>query len=358
MSAVPFHIKIRRGIKNFFDKVLRVFSPKPSTEQINKSEIKKIFVIRINYRIGNMLFTTPMIQQLQNEFPQAKIDIMVGAPFTKVLFYGFKNIENIYDFPRELLKNPFEVWQYVRKLRNKEYDIVFNVNGGSTSDRIATLLARAKYKVSFCNKDSFTPVNRCVEREDMHVKHEALKPLELLKICAIEPDYNLKLSIALDDKELAWGKTELHKIIGKNNKKVIGIFRNARYDKKLEDTFWISLIENLQKHSIDELVFIDILSPDVPTKLTDQIFEYSQKNLRKLAAFMANLDAFICGDTGPMHLASASGVPTIALFKTTAPDLYGTLKESDRSIVLKDKNMQQITQEIDAHLESLEPFRH
>lgn len=356
MSAVPLHIKIRRAIKNLFDKVLRFISPKPSLEQIDKKEIKRIFVVRINYRIGNMLFVTPMIQQLQKEFPDAKIDVMVGAPFTKVLFSGFENVENIFDFPRELLKKPFEALQYVRKLRSQEYDIVFNVNGGSTSDRIATLLARSKYKVAFCNDDSFTPVNRCVKRGDTHIHHEALKPLELLKICSIKSDYTLKLSIALSEKELEWGRDELAQLTqGKKGRK-IGIFRNARYDKKLPDDFWKELIEELQKQSDSELVFVDILSPDVPVKLAEEMYEYAQKDLRKLAAFMANLDAFICGDTGPMHLASASGVPTIALFKTTAPDLYGTLKESDRSIVLKDKNIQQITQEINAHLESLEPY--
>ncbi len=358
MSAVPFHIKLRRAVKNFFDKILRFFSPKPSQELIDKSEIKRIFVVRINYRIGNMLFTTPMIQQLQHEFPNAKIDVMVGAPFTKVLFSGFENVENVYDFPRELLKKPLEMVRYVRMLRSQEYDIVFNINGGSTSDRIATLLARSKYKVAFCNDDSFTPVNRCVKREDTHIHHEALKPLELLKICGIEPDYSLKLSIALTFKELEWGKTELAKLTEGKKSRKIGIFRNARYDKKLPDDFWKELIEELQKQSDSELVFVDILSPDVPVRLTGEMYGYAQKDLRKLAAFMANLDAFICGDTGPMHLASASGVPTIALFKTTAPDLYGTLKESDCSIVLKDKDMEKITQEIDAHLESLEPFRH
>jgi len=348
--SAPFHVKLRRKIKKLTDRILRFFSPKPSKEKIDKREIKKIFVVRINYRIGNMLFTTPLIQQLQREFPDAKIDVMVGAPFTKVLFKGFTNVENVYDFPRKLLKQPLEALRYIAQLRSNEYDVVLNLNGGSTSDRIATLLARSKYKVAFCNDDSFTPVNRCVKREDVSIVHEALKPLELMKIFDIKPDYTLKLSIALNNEELAWGKKELEKVTQKEGKKVIGLFRNARYDKKLSDTFWLELVENLQKQSDEEIAFIDILSPDVPTKLSAQMHEYAQKDLRKLAAFMANLDAFICGDTGPMHLASASGVPTIALFKTTTPTLYGTLKESDLSLEMGDKSVEQIAQEIGEHI--------
>ncbi len=352
MSSIPFHVHMRRKIKDFFDSLLRYVSAKPSLETIPKEEINHILLIRINYRIGNMLFTTPMIEQLQKEFPSSKIDVLVGAPFTKVLFSGFDNVENIYDFPRDLLKHPIKLFAYVAKLRSNRYDVVININGGSTSDRLATMLAKAKYKVAFCNPNAYTPVNRCVKRQDTQQNHEALKPLELLKIFGIEPDYTLKLSISLSKEEKEWGKEELQKVVGQHGKKVVGIFRNARYDKKLPEQFWKELLVELQKH-LKDVVFVDILSPDIPKKLQEDVSEYSQKDLRKLAAFMASLDAFICGDTGPMHLASASGVPTIALFGITAPDLYGTLKESDKSIVLKDKSVTEVAREISNHIASI-----
>ncbi len=349
MSA-PLHVKFRRELKVVVGNSLRYFSPKLSNEIIDSFEIKSILVIRINYRIGNMLFTTPLIQQLQTNFPNAKIDVLIGAPFTKNLFTGFKNVENIYDFPRALLKHPVALFKYVRQLRAKKYDVVLNLNGNSSSDRLATLLAKSTYKVAFCNDTTFTPVNRCVKREDLEVNHEALKPLELMKIFDISPDYNLKLSIALSEKELERGREELFKLLGKkSNGKVFAIFRNARFDKLIDDEYWQELVQTLQK--IDKrIIFIDILSPDVPVKLSNEVVAYSQKDLRKLAAFMANLDAFICGDTGPMHLASASGVPTIALFKTTAPTLYGTLKDRDISLEIKDISVQEVAVKILKHL--------
>lgn len=347
--SIPLHVKFRRKLKIIVGNSLRYFSPKPSMNVIKSPEVKNMLVVRINYRIGNMLFTTPLIQQLQTSFPDAKIDVLIGASFTKNLFSGFENIENIYDFPRALLKHPMELFRYVKQLRSKKYDVVLNLNGNSSSDRLATLLASSTYKVAFCNDTTFTPVNRCVKRENLDVCHEALKPLELMKIFNISPNYELKLSIALSQKELQWGKEELSELINKDNKRVFAIFRNARFDKLIDDVYWKELVQSLQK--IDEkILFIDILSPDVPEKLSDEVVAYSQKDLRKLAAFMANLDAFICADTGPMHLASASGVPTIALFKTTAPALYGTLKESDKSLEMGEKSAQEVAKEILEHL--------
>jgi ADP-heptose:LPS heptosyltransferase len=79
----------------------------------------------------------------------------------------------------------------------------------------------------------------------------------------------------------------------------------------------------------------------------------SEKNLRTLAAKISNLDAFICGDTGPMHLASASGTATIALFKATSPTLYGTLGKKDLSLVMQGKSIEEIAHEIMTHLKAI-----
>ena len=129
----------------------------------------------------------------------------------------------------------------------------------------------------------------------------------------------------------------------------IGIFRDARGDKKLDDAWWKSLLDALYTLA-PELHIVDILDPNNTTPLRDDLQTLSEKNLRTLAAKIANLDAFFCGDTGPMHLASASKTPTIALFKTTSPEYYGTLGEKDLSLVLKDKPMDLVAKEILTHL--------
>jgi len=99
------------------------------------------------------------------------------------------------------------------------------------------------------------------------------------------------------------------------------------------------------------LIFIDILSPDVTKPLMETILSFAEKDLRKLGAFMSQLDVFICADTGPMHLACASGVATIALFRETSPQLYGPLGKNDLSLVMKDKTVAEISGEILQHIQ-------
>jgi ADP-heptose:LPS heptosyltransferase len=327
----PIHSIVRQKLQGYFLRLLKIIIPLKSSQEVIKEDLQKILVVRINYRIGNVLFITPIIEQLEQEFPNAKIDVLIGAGFTKTLFTGFSNVEDIFDFPRKKLKNPIELFKYIKHLRSKKYDAVFNVNYGSSSDKFATLLARSRYKIGFCQEELFTPVTHCVQKQD-NVKHASLKPLELMKAVGKKPNYALRMSIALSATELSNAKKSLEKLVdGYSYKKVIAIFRNARWEKKLEDSWWYKLVENIENRDTDILI-IDILSPDVKEPLRPDILHYEEKDLRKLAAFIANLDAFVCADTGPMHLASASGVPTIALFNTTDVDSYGPIGKDDQII--------------------------
>jgi len=345
----PLHSVLRQKFQGYFFRFLKVIVPVNISKDVIKDDIKRILIVRINYRIGNVLFITPIIQQLEDEFADAKVDILVGAGFTKTLFSGFKNVDKVFDFPRKKLKNPVELIRYINYLRSTKYDLVLNVNYGSSSDKTAILLSKSRYKVGFCQDDLFSAVTHCVEKKD-GVLHASLKPLELMKALGKEPNYNYRMDIALSEEELLEGKRNLNSLIdGSSYKKVIAIFRNARWEKRLDDDWWRDLVVNLDKIDKDILV-IDILSPDIKDVLNEGMLSYAEKDLRKLAAFMANLDGFVCADTGPMHLASASGVATYALFNSSDTDSYGPIGKRDKVIQISDMNILEVTKEIFSQL--------
>jgi ADP-heptose:LPS heptosyltransferase len=51
---------------------------------------------------------------------------------------------------------------------------------------------------------------------------------------------------------------------------------------------------------------------------------------------MAATRMFISADTGPMHLASSTAVPTVGLFCASNPLLYGPMKPVDLAINIAD----------------------
>jgi ADP-heptose:LPS heptosyltransferase len=67
--------------------------------------------------------------------------------------------------------------------------------------------------------------------------------------------------------------------------------------------------------------------------------------LRESAALISTCDVFISNDSGPMHLATAVGVPTVALYNSDNPraNPARTGPLGDKHVILKKPNLQDIT---------------
>ena len=342
--AEALHVTLRKKLSNITNRSLsRLFPRDPEPKAIDTEAIQRILLVRINYRIGNILFTTPLLNALEKKFPHAQIDVIIGAPFISSLIEGMPQVRHVYSFPRKLLKQPLKVWALKKELVQNHYDLLVTPSLMSSSDSLIALSVPAKYKVGFYAPDVFSPLTHTVPVPE-DIAHEALKPLALMSLFGEtqQDDRVSFLDIRLSEAE----KQNAGKGIPP---KAIGIFRDARNEKKIDDQWWRELLEALHQNDAS-LTFIDILDPNNTIPLNENMQTLSEKDLRLLAAKIANMDAFICGDTGPMHLASASGTATIALFKTTSPALYGTLGAQDLSIVMQEKSIQEIAQEILDHL--------
>ena len=64
------------------------------------------------------------------------------------------------------------------------------------------------------------------------------------------------------------------------------------------------------------------------------IFNLAGKtSLRELMALMKRCRVFLTNDTGPMHVAAALGVPVVAIFGSTSPELTGPVSETRLEIL-------------------------
>ena len=346
----PFHIILRKKLANFLNTFLSLFITKSSSQTtIDPKNIKTIVLIRPNYRIGNILFLTPLINELHTHLPEAKIDIIVGMKIAGEILKPMPNINKIIDIPRKLLLHPFDLIRYIKESREQEYDLAINVAGGSTSAQIVMTLVRAKNKASFSDKKLWAHFTHIQERGKKKFLHMGLESLEFLRFFNIDiPNNEPSLDIKLTKEELQKAQKALDTILkkhnlNKNNHKTIALFRNARFDKKIEDIWWKELIVEMKK--IDNtLIFIDILSPDIPTKLDESVFEYATKDLRELGAFFRVCDLFISADTGPLHLAVASGAKIAALFSKTEISIYGALGKENKNIDINNLSPKKVAQ--------------
>ena len=333
----PLHIILRRKFFSFLNLLLSTTKRGEAKDSyVNRDEIKDILIIRPNYRIGNIIFLTPLINELHKNLPDAKIDVIVGSKLAGSILKPMPNVDKVIDIPRKLLLQPIKMYRYIKAARAKEYDIVLNLAGTSTSAQIVASLVNAKYKAVFSDPKIWADFTHVMPRGDKTHKHMGLESLEFLRFFNIEvPKNNQIMDIKLTKEEFKTAHKDLEELLenGQVSKdyKTIVLFRNARFDKKIEDSWWQELLEEVKKID-NKVAFIDILSPDVPTKLNNNILSYSNKNLRILGAFFKSCDLYISADTGPMHLATASGAKVLALFNKTEPKVYGTLGDKSKTI--------------------------
>jgi len=345
MAKRPWHSIIRRSLSKSLNAFLcRIINTKIEYDKIDAKEINRILIIRLNHRIGNALFLTPLIKALEKKLPNAKIDLLLGADFSD-LIGRMTNVNKIYCANSRLIKRPFKLFALIKELNKNGYDLTISPAKSSGSSNIMQASVKARYKLSFRVENIINFANIVVDLPE--TKHAALLPLAVMEAFAGERlTYEPYLDISLFDDEKAQGKEILAQLIGEDNiddKTIIGIFRDARYEKKIADKYWLEYINKLLATG-NPYIFVDIIAPDGKA-VSDDIKSISFENLRELASFMAALDFFICADTGPMHLASAAKTNIIALFNNTSPEAYGPLGKNDRVIDINNKNMDEVLAE-------------
>ncbi|TDO97728.1 glycosyltransferase family 9 protein [Flavobacterium sp. 245] len=283
-----------------------------SSEQIDNSKIKKVLISRPNKRLGNLLLITPLIQEVTETFPNCKIDLFVKGTLAPIVFENYKNIDKIIDLPKkpfkELIKY-LKVWTLIRK---QNYDVAINVDQNSSSGRLAVKFSNARFKIF-----GDLPENVKLPYEDYD--HIAKYPVYNFRYALSqfgaedkkEPVALIDLKLSPD--EIAKGKAILKGIVDEN-KKSIAIFTYATGEKCYCVEWWEEFYAALKKEYEADYNIFEILPVENVSQINFQAPSFYSKDVREIGSVMANSVIFIGADSGIMHLASASKVPTVGLF--------------------------------------------
>jgi heptosyltransferase-3 len=325
----------------------RITGPRTSAGPLRPDQISSVLVCRINGRIGNTLFLTPLLQRIHELLPHASIDITASNPQAAELLESIPGVRDIIAFPH---KGPRLVRRYfgaLRKLRAQRYDLAIDPVPESTSGRIAISLCRARYRVGFATGSQWAPLTHAIP--ETGPMHQGVQPVVLLcRAFNVPCDLNgLQLSLCLRPQELEAGREAVVNAITHMRgprqapARAFGFFAHATASKTIERAWWLAFWKAFLELE-PEAVPLEFL-PTPRTPPLDQRFATLHfPSTRALTAAMAATHLFISADTGPMHLASSTSVPTVALFQATDPAIYGPLKPGDVTIDLTQSTPQQV----------------
>lgn len=315
-----------------------VGSDKTITEKIN---VKRALICRPNSRLGNQLMITPVVQELTEMYPDCRIDLFVRGGLSAILFEKYDNIDRIIKLPkkpfRRLLKYA-KVWIYLRK---HKYDLAINVDGHSSSGRLATKWVKARLKL-------FGDVNPQLLSRHADYVHMAKQPVYNVRNLLFTDRTDMpvpELSMRLSPDELENGKKVLHSIVD-CNKPTIGIYTFATGQKCFSKTLWAQMYSRIALEFGEQYNILEILPIENVSQIDFAAPAYYSKDIREIASLMANIRLFFGADSGMMHLASASPTPTIGLFSITSIDTYKPYNKGSVAVMPEQMSMDKIMQTI------------
>ncbi|MCJ7577558.1 MAG: glycosyltransferase family 9 protein [candidate division Zixibacteria bacterium] len=325
--------------KKFLVFILGLFlkQEKLTPEEVDLSSIKKILVIRQDDRIGNLILTTPLLSALRKSFPQAHISYLASKTF-HTLFYNSSLVDQIFVAKkRQYIFHPLSLVFFIRKIRKQRFDLAFDAsdeNSFSLNNSFLAYLCGAKYRIGYKKPHSDLFLNLEVPSLPLQ-RHATEMHLELLRFLVgdfegsdlkIEVDPENRLSVKKYLKEKGILPDDF----------LIGINLGGRGKKRLDLDNFTRLADWLIDDFDAKVIFIwgpeekKIIIRRIRLRRKGLTLKNENKQILSdlfplpvLVALIKRCNLFISGDTGAMHLSTAVGTPTLALFLDSDPVKFG-----------------------------------
>ena len=287
---------------------------------------KRVLIVRLG-SMGDIIHTLPVAATLHASFPDWEIDWLVERRWRSVLD-GNPGLARVIEFDTLAWRGGFlspsswrELSDATRQLRERQYDFALDAQGAIKS-AVACLLSRAQQIVGFANPWLREPAaalfySRRIEPEAAHVVEANLALAQVLGAKQLAFDFPLPqgdpaaLPPELPDGELA----VVNPGAGWQAKQWSSAGYAAVCDA-LEERFGLPVVLNCGPAEVP-------LAEEVRRAATRARPSPFTGGIPGLIALLRRACLVIAPDTGPLHLAAALGVPTVALFGPTDPARNG-----------------------------------
>lgn len=317
----------------------------PSSAPLPLSGIHRILICHVSHTLGNTLLLTPLLRELENVYPGAEVDVVTRSQVADKIFGNFRCVRHIYVLPRHGLATPWKLWRIVRMLRSQEYDLAIDPCVSSQSDRIGVLAAKATRKLGYVAAGKSGILSHRVAAPTT-TRHVGQLPVYLLR-CAtgrVEPAPYPPLDVCLTDSERAFGADFVAGLVSANTEPkptVIGLFTSATGTKRFSAEWWQQFAKRLAER-VSGVPIVEIVPVSGAGLLGEGFPTFYSSDLRRLACVLSGLSMFVSADCGVMHLACASGTPTVGLFAVTDANVWGPYGSRDAVVEVGDRTPQQV----------------
>src|SRR5579864_4578553 len=307
--------------------------------------------------IGDLLLATPALRALRESYPRARIDLLV-TPASAGLLNGWEVIDNVivldkylFDYPQQLLNNPLNLLKLRplwHDLRDGHYDAVILMHHltlffGRMKHQVLMRATVARWRAGLDNGHGWF-LNVRVKDGGFGAMHEADYCLTLAAAVGASTG-DRRLTLPLSDAErqqarkLVFGETagapfSLEAADDFAARPIIamhpgsGGYSTARrwspqHFARLADMLYqdfggqLLLVGGPEEAELHQHI-MGMMQSAMPVRSLA-----GQGSIKVTGAVLELADLFIGNDAGPMHLATAVGTPTVAIFGLSNAQAWG-----------------------------------
>lgn len=307
-----------------------------------KAKPSNILLVAIT-RMGDMLQATPMIAGLKQQYPDAKLTVLIEKQFQSIC-EGIKGIDSVLPIDLALVcqclarerDGIVDAYKYLEEmiedLRAREFDFCINMASSAYTALLLKILNIKDNRGWVSDEEGFRIISNpwtMLFAAFIYHSNRDYNSINLVDIFRCSADvYKHPHSLVYDVPERAQGFAEKflesEGLAGEGP--IIAIQAGASQEKRqwLPQRFAFLARELIEKLNA-RLIFTGSKSE---LKIIDAIFTHyrhpqmvcaaGKTDLGELAALLKKADVLITGDTGPMHLAVAVGTPVVSLFLASA----------------------------------------
>jgi ADP-heptose:LPS heptosyltransferase len=329
------------GALDVFARATSPGSKTSATPARGTGQVNRILVVEPKH-IGDVVLAIPFLAQLRARFPNAKTTLL-AAPHARPILQGTglvdDFIETHLDWSEKSTRyNPFgynwrELWRLKRELRGRDFDLAFKACMHIREHVVMGLSgAHRRIGYAFGEGDRVLTDAIPVDNVDRHKVDDWLLLLAPFGGAARIEIPRLRVSGA----ERRWVDEYLRERGIVEGETVIGIHPGASVAEKrwpLERFLEVGRALS-QRPGVRILVFVDPEGYGASLEQIDGAVP-AQVGLRELIALTERCSLLVCNDSGPMHIAGALGVPTVAVFGSGIEQWFSPLGEGHQLVTVE-----------------------
>lgn len=276
----------------------------------------KILLVRPNYRIGNALIMSPIIETFRQRFPEAQIDLLT-TDNTQTLF-RHQRVDHLLTLSRDAITRPWRFPAMLRRLRKEKYDLAVQAGPSSLTGLIFARCINSRYTMGKGKR------GQCWF--DIEVSGDQAHAYDIPQMFAhaLGTPCRDRPVMSLSNGERSIGRGELEELgidfdAAGRAMPFVALFVGGHLDKRLPLSFWQESIEALESAGQRYVVFVgpeelrhaDALEQGIRTGQYGALCR--PRPLRTFAAMLHHARYLISPDSGPLHIGAALDVPVMAL---------------------------------------------